>query len=301
MADAVTPDATGSTTPTTSFEVFKTYFSTLFTNVDLESPWLRDLYNAAQTYYAQGIDESFIPDLLLSDENAPQSYKDRFAGIFTLKSRRAAGENISYIPTVAEYSRMTVDLRREFAKYGLQDLGSDSNIAQIIGNDVDLTEIQDRLATVFSAIDNADKYLKDELSSSFPMLSRTDLAKALLTGTDGAKELQKKIDVAGVKASASEFGVSAQFSAEEAVKMGVTRQGARQAYEKTALELGGIQQSAQMFGDTMGGLAKDVEESNLFQKESNRVRKLRSQARAQFGGQSGIRTGSLRKKAVGQI
>jgi hypothetical protein len=293
--------ADDATTPTTSFDVFKTYFSALFDNVDLESPWLRDLYNAAQKYYTQGIDDSFIPDLLLSDENAPQSYKDRFAGIFELKRRQAAGENISYIPSVAEYSKMTVDLRKEFAKYGLQELGTDSAIAKIIGSDVDLSEVQERLSTVFMAIDNADQYLKNELSSSFPMLSRTDLAKALLTGTDGAKELQKKIDIAGVKASATEFGVNAQFSAEEAVKMGVSRQGARQAYEKTALELGGIQQSANMFGDTMGGLAKDVEESNLLQKESGRVRKLKSQARSQFSGQTGVRTGTLRKKAAGQI
>lgn len=279
-----------------AYEVFRQQFSPFFDNIDSEAPWLMSLYNASQKYYNQGMTDADIPDVLLTDENAPQAYKDRFAGIFKLKQRKAAGYNVAYIPTVADYSTMTKSIKKQFQKYGLNELGNDANIADIIGNDVDAVEVEDRLSKAFYAIDNADEYLKSELKQNFPTIGRTDLAKALLTGEQGADELKKKIDIAGVRASASEFGLQNKIDAEELFKMGVERSTARAGYQKTAAELSGLGQAAQQFGQQGIDLQSELEKQNVLQKQSETVTSLRSQARAEFQGGTGASSTGLRRK-----
>jgi hypothetical protein len=288
MAEATTPKIP-------AYEVFRQQFSAFFDNIDQEAPWLLSLYNASQKYYNQGMTDADIPDLLLTDENAPQAYKDRFAGIFKLKQRRANGYNVAYIPTVADYATMTKQVRREFQKYGLNDLGNDANIADIIGNDVDFEEVQKRLSDAFYSIDNADEYLKRELATNFPTIGRTDLAKALLTGETGAVELKKKIEIAGVRAAASEFGLSNKMDAEELLKMGVERGTARAGYERSAQELSGLTEASKKFGATMD-IESELEQQNVLQRTSQGVTSLRSQARAEFKGSTGASSASLRRK-----
>jgi hypothetical protein len=86
---------------------------------------------------------------------------------------------------------------------------------------------------------------------------------------------------------------------------GVTRTQARQGfqalaeYQRTAGA--GIAQTQQMFGDTTSAtdLQTELESEALLGQTSKTRKRLESQARAQFGGSSGITTGSLgRKKQV---
>jgi hypothetical protein len=279
-----------------AYEVFRQQFSNFFENIDSEAPWLLSLYNASQKYYNMGMTDADIPDVLLTDENAPQAYKDRFAGIFKLKQRKAAGYNVAYIPNVADYATMSKSIKKQFQKYGLNDLGNDANIADIIGGDVDADEVEQRLSQAFYAIDNADEYLKSELKQNFPTIGRTDLAKALLTGPDGAEELKKKIDIAGVRASASEFGLRNKIDAEELFKMGVERSSARAGYQKTATELSGLTQAAKQFGQTGIDLESELEKQNVLQKNQQNITSLRSQARAEFQGGTGASSTGLRRK-----
>jgi len=65
-----------------------------------------------------------------------------------------------------------------------------------------------------------------------------------------------------------------------------------------ARERTGIQQASRMFGTTAPTQA-ELEQEALNLGESDSAKRLRSQARAQFAGQTGITTGSLgRKKQV---
>lgn len=283
-----------------AYETFANYFSVYFSDMSKEKGWLTDLYNASKKYYGQGFTDQQIPDLVLSDKDAPASYKNRFAGIFELKKKQAAGENITHIPSVAQYATMSKELKKQFNKFELNGLGTDETIAKIIGNDVDLEEATARLTDAFYSIDNADKYLKQQLADNFPSLSRGDLAKALLTGKEGSVELKKKIDVAGIKASAAEFGLQNQASAEELLKMGVTRSDARKGYAQTQQELAGLQAAQEQFGKT-ANIAKELENVNVLGKNSGEVKRLKSQARGRFQGSTGVRTTSLAKSKVGQI
>lgn len=283
-----------------SYQVFTDYFKPYFADVAVEAPWLKDLYTASTPFYKQGLTTAQIPDQVLASGKAPASFKARFAGIEKLKQRQAAGEVISYIPSIADYGVLTREIKQEFQKYGLNKLGSNENITDIIGNNVSLREVQERLSGAFDAIDNADEYLKAELAKNFPTLGRQDLAMALVGGPDSAKELQKKVATANVRAAASEFGMQTQTDAEELAKMGVTRDIARTGYAQTQQEIGGLQAAQQQFGGNVN-LAKELENVNILGKSSSEVKRLKSQARGQFAGSSGIGQGSLSRRRTGQL
>lgn len=286
--------------PVDAEQIFYTYFQNLFPDMSKEKGWLSELYAVSKKYLKDGFKNADIPDLVLSDKNSPASFKARFAGIIELKKKRDAGENISHIPTVAEYSAVAKLMKNELNKNGLNGLANDSMIAKIIGNDVDAQELSDRLNNAFSAIDNADSFLKQQLADTYPTLSREDLAGALLTGAAGAVELKKKIDVAGIKASAAEFGLQNQASAEELYKMGVTRADARKGYAQTQQEISGLQAAQEQFGKT-ADIATELEKVNVTGGTSSEVKRLKSQARGRFQGTTGISAASLAKSKVGQV
>jgi hypothetical protein len=191
--------------------------------------------------------------------------------------------------------QMLADLRAA----GLNSIATIASIAKIIGANVDYTEFNKRIETAFKAIDNADQYLKAELATNYGTLSRQDLALGLLGGQEGSDALKKKIDIAGMRAAASEFGLQTQMNAEELSKMGVDRATARTGYQKTKKELAGLTSAASTFGAKGINLQAELEQENVLGNESSTVKSLRSQARSEFAGQSGIVSGSLgRKKQV---
>jgi len=284
-----------------SYQVFVNYFKPYFADVGVEAPWLQELYTSSKDFYKQGFTGADVANQVLATDNPKlTAFNARFAGIKKLKQRQAAGEDIGHIPNIAEYGTLSRQIKEEFNKYGLNTLGSNTNIADIIGNDVSFSEVQDRLANAFDAVDNADQYLKDELKKNFPSLGRKDLALALLKGPDGAKELQKKIAASNVRAGASEFGMQTQTSAEELANMGVTRDIARTGYMQSQQEMAGLQAAQQQFGGK-ADIAKELENVNVLGKNSTEVKRLRSQARGQFAGSTGINQGSLSRKRTGQL
>ena len=126
------------------------------------------------------------------------------------------------------------------------------------------------------------------------------LALALVGGPDSAKELQKKVATANVRAAASEFGMQTQMDAEELAKMGVTRADARAGYMQSQQEMAGLQAAQQQFGGT-GDIAKELENVNVLGKSSTQIKRLKSQARGQFAGSTGIAQGSLSRRRTGQL
>lgn len=280
-----------------AYELFKASFANLFSNIDAEDSWMRQMYAVAQGLYKTGFTSEQMPDQLLNDTSeATRLYRERFAGIEALKKRRAAGEDV-YIPNVQQYNEMSKQMLADLRAAGLNSIANNASIAKIIGANVDYTEFTKRIETAFKAIDTADQWLKSELSSNYGSLSREDLALGLLGGQEGSDALKKKIDIASVRAGAAEFGLQTQMSAEELYKMGVDRTTARKGYQKTSQELGGLTQAADMFGQQGIDLQSELEQQNVLGKESKTVGALKSQARSQFEGTSGIVSGSLKRKA----
>lgn len=286
------------TKKTTSYDVFKAELQTAFGMFDpTDDSWIKEVFNAGQAQLANGVASASIPDLLINDPSLTK-YRQRFAGLIKLQEL-AKKQPVSYVPDISHYVASERALTETLKRYGLNNMANKSDIADIIGNDVSIVEAESRIVDGYMAIKNADSALTNELKKQFPNLSDADFVHALLTRKDqGADYLKKKVATAGIAAEATTAGIKSQIGAEELMKQGFTRAEAAKTFQSVAAQQEAIQSAAATFGEKVSqqDLQKQLEEEQFGIKTSGTVSKLRSQARAQFTGSSGIQTGSLSKK-----
>jgi len=284
---------------TTNFDVFKSELQNVFGVFDpTDDTWLREIWTAGQSKLNEGIDSGSIPDLLL-DDTTLTNYRSRFSGLFKLREL-SKKQSVSYVPNIATYIASERALSEKLKYYGLNDLATQKNIADIIGNDVSVTEAEGRIVEGYIAIRNADSALREQLQKEFPTLNDADFVSALLSKPgEGVEFLKTKVARAGIETSAVATGIQSQVGAEELRKRGITRETALEGFKSIKSQQAGIEQAAQMFGETTSKteLQKQLEEETFgIAGEQQNIKRLKSQARAQFAGQTGIATGSLSRK-----
>jgi hypothetical protein len=242
------------------------------------------------TEYGVDMKETIKTQLRQTDE-----YKQRFAGN---DARRTAGLQVL---SESEYLYNERAYNETLKSYGMGDLATRSNYAQFIGGDVSPVELQQRFTMAVDKVQKADPALKRQLNQMYPGISDTDLARSLLLGTEGSQFLKTRLGQAEILAEASTAGITLKNTAAELESQGVTRQDAAKGLQKVATQKAGLEQASRMFGDEVSPdiIQKELESENLLGQVSTRNKRLSSQARAQFSGQSGIATGSLgRKKQI---
>ena len=234
--------------------------------------------------------------LIYEDLRKSEPYKKRFKGNF---DRLAAGKNFL---SEATYLQQENAYAQTLAAYGASSLATRSNYEKFIAGDVSSVELANRFDTAYTrvtkAVDSGDKALVDELKRMYPGVTDNELATSLLLGTEGSEFLKTKIDVAEIKAAETETGIQSTLGDSFLQSQGLDRNKARVGLSKVAEQKTGLEQASRMFGETSTeGLQKELEQENLLGQTSKRTKRLASQARAQFGGQSGVTSGSLGRKA----
>lgn len=224
------------------------------------------------------------------------TYKQRFQGN---TDRLAAGKSIL---TEGEYLYQERQYTETMKAYQAGGLATRGNFASLIANDVSVKEVQDRFANAYTRVQKAvssnDKPLVDELRKLYPGISDNEIANSLVLGSEGSDYLKGKLDIADIKAAETEAGIKSTFGAERLAAEGLNRQQARIGLSRVAAGTGGLEQASRTFGETSTeGLQQELEQENLLGMQSKRTKRLASQQRAQYSGQSGIRSGSLGKKA----
>ena len=240
-----------------------------------------------------GIDNA---NLVYEDLRKSEPYKTRFKGNF---DRLAAGKNFL---SEATYLQQEIQYAQTLGSYGASGLANRENYAKFIANDVSNIELANRFDTAYTrvtkAVDSNDKALVDELKRMYPGVTDNELATSLLLGKEGSEFLRTKINVAEIKAAETETGIQSSLGASFLESQGINRAKAREGLSRVSEQKTGYEQASRMFGETSTeDLQKELEQENLLGQTSKRTKRLASQARAQFGGQSGIKTGSLAKKA----
>ena len=262
--------------------------------------WISELFEKAKKYVDINYDNDLILDTMLQAGETPETFNNRFKGIFELDKRRDAGEAV-YVPSIAEYITGEEEYTRLVTKFGMANLGTVDNYAKIVANDVSVDEVRDRIATATQRVNALDSATMDQLRIEFPSLKQSDLVQAILN-KETPEDLQNRITRAEIGVEARQAGVTSMLGTQTLQEAGVTRAQARQGfqalaeYQRTAGA--GIQQAQAMFGDDTKAedLQTELEKEALLGQTSKTRKRLESQARAQFGGQTGIATGSLGKK-----
>lgn len=292
-------------------EAFGQIFAQLTGLSAKDNPWVNSLYGVAKKYIDTGFvaaGDSTVFDLVLTDNNSPelQGYRDRFSAYLTSRNDAIANGTAPEFASVKDY----IETERAYIKTlnavpGFNDLATIDNIKKFVTGRVSVDEVAARVDNAFYAVQTADQALKDQLKTDFPSISDADLAKALVTGDVNSVTQKVKFGAAGIKAEAKAAGLQTSLSQaqlEEAYTVrGIDRTKASEAFQSIKEQQGGLQQSAQMFGQDAQGIQTELEKEQLLGVQSKKKKALASQARAQFGGVSGIQTGSLSRSKSGQV
>jgi hypothetical protein len=197
-------------TRTLAIDTFRNTLALFFGAEEVKKGWVNALYNSTSKFYNSGstIDESL--NLSLQDvRNNPElkEFTNRFKGIYALQDRLAKGEAIE-VPTIAEYFKSESAMGDVLREAGMGDLATQDFLGGVLGLGKSVLEVTNLISETFAAIDNAPTALKEDLKTYFPGVSRTDIAKALLTGTEGAAALNKKIAGISTLSAAKSQGVT---------------------------------------------------------------------------------------------
>lgn len=230
------------------------------------------------------------------------AYKQRFAGNEELRKQgKVALTEAEYISTEKAYDEV-------LASYGAKDFSTIENKSKWISGNVSGYELSQRFGVAYNKVTAAtsgdDKALLNELRNMYPGVTDMELAKTLLLGAEGSAYLKNKLDIADIKAAQTEAGLPSALGAGYLASQGATREAARAGLSKVAAQVGGINTLASIYGEqsTPDELQKELESENVLGMQAGaKTKKLASQARASFKGQSGVTTGSLKRTRPGSI
>lgn len=290
---------------TSSRDVFLSIMSLYFDTTGQDKTWINQLWDVAQTKVDAGMDvtDPFFADILLNDENAPQEYKQRFKIITDLKTRRAKGEDITHIPTVAEYVATENTYRQTFKDYGMNDLATADNFEKLFASNVSPNELNARVSDAFDAFKNADDALKQQIRSAYPGIADKDIVQAMVTGPEGSKQLEQKIKVAGTRAAMATAGYQTQaYTAEQLTNMGFSRSDVSRGLSTIQEQLPSAQRLESLYGGLTPAETQQSLEREVFGGQvSERRKRLAEQEQAAFAGASGLQRSSLSRRTGGQI
>ena len=200
---------TSLTTRTLALDTFKATLGLLFGKDEVNKAYVSKLYSLVSGFYKTGseVDEAINLALYQAEsENAIPEFTSRFKGIFALRDAKQKGAAIS-VPTIAEFFATEAKMGEVLTSAGLSDLATESFLGDIIGKQKSVNEVASLISDVFNTIDYAPKELKETLSTYFPGVDRVSIARAILTGPEGAQALSQKIKGVSVLSAGAQYGI----------------------------------------------------------------------------------------------
>ena len=238
-------------------------------------------------------------------QNTPE-FKERFAGIEAYKKAFAgdiAAGRKAAAPTPSDYINFEKRYQDVLTRYGLGELANRDTYAKLIGGDVSVAEMTDRVANVYDRVMNADDVLKQQLTQYFPTFGATDFARTLLTGTtpaDMAGQLQRKLAAAEISSEAARAGLTTGVErAQELQAMGISRGIARTGYSRIAEQKTGLEKLSGIYNQDISDIQTELEAEQFQGLASQRRKRLEQQEQGMFAGRSGTSQTSLSQGTAG--
>jgi hypothetical protein len=295
----VVPPQGGQTLETGRTLARDTFISTLgliFGNKEALQPYVSKLYDLVSGFYKTGatVDEALNLALYKAkNENVIPEFTNRFKGVFALRDKQNAGMAVT-VPTIAEFFAAEAKMGEVLASAGLGDLATQSFLGDIIGKGKSVLEVGNLISDVFGAIDNAPAALKNDLNTYFPGVDRTSIAKAILTGEQGAQELSKKVKSISVLSAAQSQGIKGLdlAAASNIANQGFDYQSSLTGFG-TVKNLERANQLASYAGETFSqqNAMDAVFGKNIAQQ--NAIERIKQTEFARYGGSSGTAKGAF--------
>jgi hypothetical protein len=281
---------------TLASDTFINTFALVFGKAEASQPYVKQLYTIVSGFYKSGssIDESLNLAIRQArqDKSIPEFTK-RFTGLFALEDKFNAGMAVE-VPTIAEFFAAESKMGDILNQAGLGDLATQDFLGSVIGQGKSVATVANLISDAFNTIDTAPTALRADLNTYFPSVDRTSLAKAILTGEQGAKALSDKIKGISVLSAAGSQGVSGVGLdyAQNLANMGIDYQQALTGFGQVK-NLERANTLAQFGGGqfTAGQAEKAVFEKSI--EEQNRLEQIKAQEQGRFQGSAGTTKGSF--------
>lgn len=313
MATTVDNTSNKNTSPTpvpasgASWDIFNTFLTNVLGSKS--APWIKSLWSHGTGYINENPNLANSPallDIIMSSPNAKQdknldSFRRMTSIIDDLRQRKDKGEAV-HVPSYYEFLSTKTTYENTLNKYGLSDVASESDLEQMIANNVSPQEMTDRISTAFDAVKNADEDLKAQLKQQYPNLSDKDIVAGLLKGPNGVDEINRRIEIAGIAAEQKRFNMGTAFSAEELYKKGYSRSAVAEKYAALQDVSTSEQRLANLYsGEAPSDVQTSLERETFTGVTSQKRKNLREKEAAAFAGASGITSSSLSKRRAGAI
>jgi hypothetical protein len=216
-------------------DTFVNTLALLIGKEEASKDYVKKLYALAAPYYRSGSTVDEAMNLALKEaqlNNAIPEFTKRFRAIKALEDLRRQGVPVE-VPTIAQFVKSQEALADVLKIAGLKDLANEDFLNDVMATGKSVSESSSIINDVFNAIDLAPDPVKAEIARTIPFADRTTLAKAILTGEAGIKELEQKRRKAEVTAAAGGAGVSiADAAAQELANAGFTYRTSRPKFEQ---------------------------------------------------------------------
>jgi hypothetical protein len=225
-------------------------------------------------------------------------YKQRF------KANDTRMEKGLRVLSPSEYLTAEDSYRQVLRTYGLTQFDNDEYVSQFVANDTSATEINNRISTAVTRIQNADPQITKTLKD-FYGLGDADLVAYVLDTKNQLPEVMKKVTAAEIGTAAMKQGLAGNVLTSEALAaQGIDQAQAQATYSKIAEVLPTAEKLSEIYGSTLEGYDQTKAEKEYFGQMASAKRareSLRAREIAAFSGSSGLTKGSLTEKAQGQI
>ena len=233
-----------------------------------------------------------------------QEYKDRFkANEARISKGLTALSPAEYVALEDQYQNVMRNYDLPESYYSKDTTGKQVGFEQLIANDVDSEELQERIVTAQDRVLKSNPQVLQALKRFYPDITNGDILAYALDSKNAIKNIQSKVTAAEIGGAAIAQGLNTAASrAEELAGYGVTKAAAQQGFETVAGVAPRGGQLAAMYGQDP--YTQQTAETEVFglagSAEAKKKReKLTALETASFSGQSG--RGVLARERAGSI
>ena len=280
-----------------AFDAFKKTFALIVGEKEASQTYLTSLFNKVYGYNKLGMNFDEAINISLRDARTDASlapFRQRFRAVLALEDMKQAGKIVS-VPTIREYVVSEQQAADVLNRAELGTLATPDFLADVFSMGKSVNEITQIVDNVYKKIQSAPQSVKDARSALYPTMTDAQIAKAMLTGSNGVDELvrqQKGLEVVGAFNEQS-YGIT-QGLAEELAASGQTYGTARTGVANIRAYLPRAQQLAEM--QRVSGVGLDLAVKAQFKNDIEAQRQLEQVAATEsskFKGKTGMTNVSL--------
>lgn len=267
---------------------------------------LQSLVAPLQGLIQEGVSPS---EFTIQLRNTP-AYKQRFGAnqARIQKGLRALNE-AEYIGLEDQYQNIMRQYGLPASYYARGDMGRQEGFEKFIAGDVSPVELEQRIATAYDRVINANPEIGIALRNFYPNITNGDVLSYVLNPDQALNEINRKITAAEIGGAAVQAGLTTNESdAAYLARYGITKQQAEQGYRTISGYLPRAQQLSNIYGRQIEGgpYTQASAEREVFNvpgaaEEERKRQKITALEQAQFGGSSGLTQGALGRERAGQF